>query len=217
MAWYNIKFFGYGGQVELDLRGTADVREVKRWMGNSAQNIFVLKAGIIRLDRLTKGWEMKVLLVALCLCSMLPACRDSDPKSSNDSPISIRSGTSFGECIGYCWTELHATRDAMALVRRGWDSSEYPEQQFSDGIDAQQWDRLVSLIDFEKMQSMEEVYGCPDCVDGGAEWIEVAIGGEIKKVTFEYGATLEPLAELIEAIRVLREEFIREVVPAGTG
>ena len=105
----------------------------------------------------------------------------------------------------------------MALVRRGWDSSEYPEQQFSDDIDAQQWDRLVSLIDFEKMQSMEEVYGCPDCTDGGSEWIEVAIGGEIKKVTFEYGTTLEPLAELIEAIRVLREEFIREVVPAGTG
>jgi hypothetical protein len=33
---------------------------------------------------------------------------------------------------------------------------------------------------------MDTVIGCPDCADGGAEWLELGFEKEVKRVTFEY-------------------------------
>jgi len=152
---------------------------------------------------------IKGLAIGLCMFSI--ACSDSDPKSSSGSSITIRSGSSFGECIGYCWTEMEITQDGMNLVRKGNDPV-YPDQTFSKDIDSELWNSVESLIDFDTLQSMDDVYGCPDCADGGAEWIEVTMGSKTKKVTFEYGHNLEEISDLIELVRALRESFVEEVV-----
>jgi hypothetical protein len=54
---------------------------------------------------------------------------------------------------------------------------------------------------------VEGVHGCPDCADGGAEWVQVRASGDSIRATFEYGATLEPIAALQAEIRALRARF----------
>jgi hypothetical protein len=71
----------------------------------------------------------------------------------------------------------------------------------------EQWQRLVQLIDVATFSRLEPVYGCPDCADGGAEWIEIEQGEQRNRVTFEYNATLDPIAALAEEIRQIRSEL----------
>ncbi|NOZ74228.1 MAG: hypothetical protein GXO90_02475, partial [FCB group bacterium] len=52
-----------------------------------------------------------------------------------------------------------------------------------------------------------------DCTDGGAEWIEVDLNGEHKKITFEYGDSLAAVQVLLDSMRVLRERFERGMFP----
>lgn len=55
---------------------------------------------------------------------------------------------------------------------------------------------------------LDSIYGCPDCADGGAEWIEIQDDQQIKKVTFEYGDTLAPIENLMLELRDLREAYL---------
>jgi hypothetical protein len=50
--------------------------------------------------------------------------------------------------------------------------------------------------------------GCPDCADGGAEWIQVDWIDESKRVTFENGRMVEGIEKLIEKLRQMREEYL---------
>ena len=54
---------------------------------------------------------------------------------------------------------------------------------------------------------MPEIVGCPDCADGGGEWIEVNVAGESHRVTFGNGVKIDAIQPLIERIRSLRGGF----------
>jgi hypothetical protein len=45
--------------------------------------------------------------------------------------------------------------------------------------------------------------GCPDCADGGAEWLEI----DGKRVTLEFRSDLEPIRPLLQQVRALRARF----------
>lgn len=153
-----------------------------------------------------------VFLLACCFLLGFSTCQPAPAESSvsTDEPVVVRNGTSFGMCIGYCWTELRIDRTRTVLVSRGWDRSTHPERTYETPTDPDLWKRVQALLDVETIETMDDVYGCPDCADGGAEWVEVAIDGRQKKVTFEYGATLDPIAELTETLRTQRKALIAE-------
>ena len=44
------------------------------------------------------------------------------------------------------------------------------------------WDNLLELLDTEKFYALSEVIGCPDCADGGAEWIEIVTEEKTQKM-----------------------------------
>ena len=127
--------------------------------------------------------------------------------------LTIQAGTSFGECMGYCQHELYLDEKAMVLVVRGWDEDEYPEKRYQAEMDGDLWQRLVELAmaDVEDLAGMGDVIGCPDCADGGSEWVKLSLSGRQEKVTFEFEAKLEPIAELLEVLRALRAEFLERV------
>ena len=54
-----------------------------------------------------------------------------------------------------------------------------------DNLSQETWQQFISLIDFGYFQSLDDVYGCPDCADGSAEFIEIIYDGVAKQVTFE--------------------------------
>ena len=61
-------------------------------------------------------------------------------------------------------------------------------------------------MDFVVFRNLEEVIGCPDCADGGAEWIEITTKDLNHKVTFEYNNEPEEMQDYIEILR----EFIKK-------
>ena len=125
----------------------------------------------------------------------------------------ISSGTFFGECGGYCKNEIEIRKNKVTFTASGWDSLSYPNKTIHGKISKTQFNTLVNLIDSKKIISLDNVIGCPDCVDGGGEWIEIDNIFIHKKITFEYGDTIESIQDLIDKIREIRNRFNKQMFP----
>ena len=85
------------------------------------------------------------------------------------------------------------------------DEQNYPLVRRRSMFSRREWRKVVGLLD----GSAEEL-GCPDWVDGEAEWIEIRRNEKMKRMTFEFGETIESLEDLLEEIgRVERKNFIQ--------
>jgi hypothetical protein len=138
----------------------------------------------------------------------LSGCGETDQTGIGDGQsIEITSGTSFGMCAGYCLTELRIERSAITLVEDS-QMQDLPTRSRTLPLSVPEWNRLQSLVDSAAFERLEGVHGCPDCADGGAEWIQIETAEPIR-VTFEYGAELDGIDELQAEIRELRNRFER--------
>jgi hypothetical protein len=65
------------------------------------------------------------------------------------------------------------------------------------------------MIDQIGFVNLPKTIGCPDCADGGAEWIEIisGSGGKSQKVTFEYMNEPAKLKDLASGLRTILESF----------
>lgn len=133
------------------------------------------------------------------------SCEDADVLSDEEVP-SIKYGTSFGFCVGYCLTDLEVSTDRLYYVNYGHDNSVSPETKTMIYTQKKYLD-ILSLVDQEKFLALDPVIGCPDCADGGAEWIEMTIGNRTKKVTFEYGKEIEGIEDLTLKLREIVSEL----------
>jgi hypothetical protein len=122
-------------------------------------------------------------------------------------PLEITSGTSFGMCAGYCVTELRIDSASIELSEESW-RAELPARVQALPLERGAWERLQALVDTAVFRELEGVHGCPDCADGGAEWIEIGTTALVR-ITFEYGAELDGIEELQKMIRELRSRFPR--------
>lgn len=146
-------------------------------------------------------------LLVLAACAGQPTDSGTSRASLRREGLGLSSGTSFGMCVGYCRTELVLDSPMVAFTERG-NTGDLPERTRSATLTPAEWDRLRSALDVAALAGVEGVHGCPDCADGGAEWIEVE-RPEALRVTFEYGAVLEPIAPLQAELRALRARFPR--------
>ena len=123
--------------------------------------------------------------------------------------IQIKTGTSFGECFGYCLSELNIIGSEADYYLNSWieDDSVYQPVEISDVIDSSIWENLNTFLDFELFMNLDSIIGCPDCADGGAEWFEIATNDTIKRVTIEYGDSLDGLNNYIDLLRSVRYSF----------
>lgn len=143
---------------------------------------------------------MSIKTKILILSILLIGCSEKD--DSNTTFIS--SGTSFGECAGYCTREIVISQDGLVYTASSWDTLNYPVLDTSLEITSTEWSNLIALVDLSVLQGFEDVVGCPDCADGGAEWIQVVTQEDSKKITFEYGDTLDGIQPLINQLRLYR-------------
>jgi hypothetical protein len=125
--------------------------------------------------------------------------------------LELTSGTSFGMCVGYCRTELEIDSLTITLteVSGGRGVEPLPDRTRTLPLTLTEWKRVRSLVDAAAIKRLEGVHGCPDCADGGAEWIQIGAGTDSVRVTFQYGATLAGIAPLQVEIRTLRDRFPR--------
>ncbi len=120
----------------------------------------------------------------------------------------IAYGTSFGECMGYCNQYMKVYPQAATLRQYGWgDNGELPEIQCSLPLESYEYISIRDSADVGNFFSMDETYGCPDCADGGAEWVEISFDTLKHRVTFEYLNEPEELTPIVTALRELMLEF----------
>lgn len=152
---------------------------------------------------------MKFLLFISFCTSLLVACNTSKPAASNDQIISVMHGTNFGHCRGYCRKEVIFSEKQVNYIESGVDSKSNPEKKESFDISAGKWKKITDKIDWNKFQKLEESYGCPDCADGGSEYIEIVTAKGTKRVTIEFTKELPELEPLLTELRTQRKELLK--------
>ncbi len=120
----------------------------------------------------------------------------------------ISYGTSFGECLGYCNQYMKVYPQLSTLKRYGWEESgELPEIHCSMPLESYEFISLKDSVDVGNFFAMDERYGCPDCADGGAEWVEISFDTLKHRVTFEFLNEPEELTPIVTALREMMLEF----------
>ena len=127
--------------------------------------------------------------------------------------IAIKTGIFFGFCGGYCKSEVEIVKRDVVFIASSWSNPNYPDTMLNGNISIQEWDSLIESVDMDSFLSLDDIIGCPDCADGGGERIEITKVDTLKRVTFEYGKTVESIQSLIEKVRVIRERFYCELYP----
>jgi hypothetical protein len=144
----------------------------------------------------------RLLIVSLLLSLIQFSCSDKD-KDSNSEISEIKYGTSFGECIGYCKKDIAITPDSLIQTLSGW-SDTIETITYRKAFEQNSWDSVESKIDISGFFDLPLTIGCPDCADGGAEWIEIILSnGEKHKVTFEYQNETDAVKDYINDLRML--------------
>jgi hypothetical protein len=143
----------------------------------------------------------RILCGALLLAGLLGCDRLGIFNPKGD--VLLRSGTSFGMCVGYCVTELVVRDGSATLIQTSREPVRYPRKQQSLSLTTDEYERLRSAAFAADFRQLQRVYGCPDCADGGAEWVEF----DGRQVVFEYRADLAPIRPLLQEVRALRARF----------
>ena len=123
--------------------------------------------------------------------------------------VEIKTGSFFGMCSGYCLSELTITESQADYNIYGWDENDpvYLPVEISDSVDSFVWEDLNTEFNFELFMNFDSIIGCPDCADGGAEWFEIVTSDTVKRITIEYGDSLNGLDSYINLLRTIRQSF----------
>jgi hypothetical protein len=119
-------------------------------------------------------------------------------------PTLVGAGWSFGFCLGYCNADVAIEGDDVIVTGRDRDSEE-PLYVHRGTLTAEGRARLDAAAASLAGVALDPVYGCPDCADGGAAWVEIFREDVIERVEMEFGSPPEVLSELHAASLALIE------------
>ncbi|UJR24697.1 hypothetical protein I4U23_006071 [Adineta vaga] len=156
---------------------------------------------------------MKIFLSCCFFLGALVIIQGQNSTPNNDI-ISISSGVSFGMCRGYCRRSIMISSNlkrVISIKEANYQQTEFPPVKKAAPFTAEEWNELVSLVDFNAFQALNEQIGCPDCADGGAEWIQIETKGQMKKVTFENGRLIKGFEGLVVQLRNLRNQYTKDL------
>lgn len=154
--------------------------------------------------------NMKIfcLGITIAVIAALSGCSDQENHENISNNQEIKYGTSFGECLGYCRKSITITPSEIEFTKQGWDiDGQLPDSTFREPLTTAEWNTLLEHIDMDDFLALDPVIGCPDCADGGAEWIEIVAEEQTYKVTFEYMNAPAALATYIDTLRNYMDGF----------
>ena len=134
-------------------------------------------------------------ILTITLVSMFSQCQDEFQESAITS---VTFGTSFGMCAGYCTQIVTFSDNKVSKTVIPRLDPKLEEKTCTLPYDL---NRITTLIDYEAFASLPETIGCPDCADGGAEWIEIATPEGTKKVTYEFQKEPDEVKSFINELR----------------
>ncbi|WP_435355351.1 hypothetical protein [Emticicia sp. SJ17W-69] len=127
----------------------------------------------------------------------------------------VNYGTSFGMCIGPCRKEMNLVKNDLVFTvytTEGRGAVGGVPQSYKEKLTNLYASNIIQNIDFEAFKKLPEVIGCPDCADGGAEWIEIIKDDSKHKVTFEFGTSPKEIEKLVQLLREKRTYFEEKYV-----
>lgn len=148
---------------------------------------------------------MKKALPIICLIYLITtfsACKKGQIKNLN----SIGYGTSFGMCIGYCSNNLTIS-DLKVVFSKSKNGQAADTKTCTKSISEDDVNAIKDLLNSDKISALPEVIGCPDCADGGAEYVAINADGKQYKITFEYGKAPKELEAAVAKLKALKESF----------
>lgn len=116
-------------------------------------------------------------------------------------------GTYFGECFGACKMDATIDGELVNFVASNWDDTIYVDNDgtlTAAGL-AKSKELAAALVGID----LEEVYGCPDCADGGGAYVLLRRNGVESKHDYPFG---QPFTALTGS-----HEFIKELLMALAG
>lgn len=114
----------------------------------------------------------------------------------------IGAGWSFGMCHGYCAADLELTDDRVVLTGRDRDRTE-PVFVNEGTLTSRGRSRLSAAAEALDGGALESVYGCPDCDDRGAAYLQFERASGETRHEMEFRAPPRPLAGLHALVMAL--------------
>ena len=145
--------------------------------------------------------NLKLILSVLCVF-LFSTCK----KGKIDDLNSIGYGTSFGMCAGYC-SESILISDFKLTFSKTKHGQTPDTKSCSKTIAEADVKAIKDLLNANQIYNLPEVIGCPDCADGGAEWISVTADGKKYKVTYDYGKPPKELEAIVAKLKALKDGF----------
>lgn len=150
-------------------------------------------------------------LASLLFCGViLLSCGKKNPVPEG---LVVETGTSFGECVKNCFQVMtfnSLSKNLEFEIKNNPTAGENATQRFQESFSETEYNEILNSIDFDVFKGLQKFYGCPDCADGGAEFIRLSDNmetGESYLVTFEYGKSVKGIEKLITLLRKKREEL----------
>lgn len=150
------------------------------------------------------------ILAFLLLTLSLSACKTKQSSQTESEISEITYGTHFGHCRGICRRELHFTKTESWFVTAGNDLKANPETISPREWDKSYWNKLTDQFPKTAFTKEDEVIGCPDCADGGKEYIAITTTKGTYKVTFEFTSEQKQLEPVLARLRALMEKEVQE-------
>jgi hypothetical protein len=152
---------------------------------------------------------MKFLLFVSLCASFLFACNTPKPVAVTDEIISVLHGTNFGHCRGYCRKDVVFYPDQVDYFEVSVDTARNPVK-VENFKNSAAWKSIADKIDWNKFKDLNESYGCPDCADGGSEYIEIKTVNGTKRVTIEFNKEMPELEPLLTELRAQRKKLLEK-------
>lgn len=121
----------------------------------------------------------------------------------------VKNGYHFGTCAGYCDVELIVEGRKVILKKSSQPpDSRYPPVEITRYLTSSEYNILRNLLEASEFDSAQDKYGCPDCYDQGAEWLEVTTPHLERRIEMDYNATPVPVESLLNFLRRLRARLV---------
>src|SRR3989339_587027 len=138
--------------------------------------------------------------------------KQTTEQNSEEKILTIKHNEYKGECIGYCDTDLIFDTTNVLYIKRGWDSNskQLPEIDTSFQISDSLWNNLISIINIDKIMSLDSLYRTDDSgswVSEGTITFEIITTRKQKKITFVNRKYLQPLDSLNKKLIEFRREL----------
>lgn len=147
-----------------------------------------------------------LLIIAAFAVLALASCRRHVEFAGPEpgAQVVIKNGTFYGMCAGYCLTETIIRDAGISYRESSHEPGKFPDKNKSLTITGDEWRDLTGAVDMGALMALDSIIGCPDCADGGGEWIEVRKGEQTRRIVFQHGASIAPIAGLLEKVRAMR-------------